>query len=692
MDSTFTIDHRDWHYDVSGGRLQALSGDMVQMQIMLAPTIEGRQTEVTEWGAEERGLFRARLSEGGSVCLQVREGHLAYWMDTHLTQIETLTYFPETSFTGSCWHTFMSDAHDCTWDVDQDQEVGVSTAYDGFSPFGADGQGMTDPGDFPPYWIWNTPVRAFAVHTGAGWLGFSMPGPLPVGLVRLGMKRSKLSISFDVVRGSCPEGMMPRVYFVTGLDDRDDILDQHRLVSCRLGFVDKKASDHPSWWTFPEYNYWDEYVRTQKASREQGKREPVLTAERYQEWLNTAKETLGLEHLNCTLEQGCYNYYGDYRPTEYMGEVEGLRAMVDRLREQGTHVGHYIHPYIVNDKCDFWSEHPEAFLKPKDKAHKSWWALEENVEKPDFHFLDWTHPLSREFMQAKLEFLYSDAQRCLNCDIVRSNNWVSPDPRAYTFHDPDWGIGDLMSYKVQKFIYETAKKIKPQCMVSKLSVGDPYMQRWADANYLCEEWNGYTDNWYKRGRIATHTTEGMIFLTDAFIVTLSKGDEYHMGMLSWNYPQTTWVRHAVHPYMHYREVQQKHFRRRNAGFHAAAIAPVRRGDISRVSVHRDGEVEQWRKRSEGKLAGFYAGLAIGKRTLVTYSESEARIATSVDRSIEFPLPPAARVEAVEMVPHEGESQSWEYALDKTDDGLKVRMHVEDCGRRALYYRLRYCLR
>ena len=70
-----------------------------------------------------------------------------------------------------------------------------------------------------------------------------------------------------------------------------------------------------------------------------------------------------------------------------------------------------------------------------------------------------------------------------------------------------------------------------------------------------------------------------------------------------------------------------------------------------------GEVEQWRKRTTGKLAGFYAALAIGKRTLVSYSTTEARLATSITRTVEFPLPSAAQVQKVEMVPHEGEPVS-----------------------------------
>ena len=248
-----------------------------------------------------------------------------------------------------------------------------------------------------------------------------------------------------------------------------------------------------------------------------------------------------------------------------------------------------------------------------------------------------------------------------------------------------------MSHNVQKFIYETAKRFKPDVMVSKISPGDPYMQRWSDAAYLCEEWNGYTDNWYRRGRIATRTITGMLFLTDAYFVTLTKGYEYYMGMLAWNYPQTFSVRHAVHPYTYYRQMSEKDFKRRNAGFRAALNAPLRVNDLSRVNILANGEVEQWRKRTSGKLAGFYAAIGIEKRTLVTFSETEARVSTGITRMVEFPLPPGTRVKKVEMVPHEGEPRIWDFESMMTAEGPGIRMHVVDCGRQALYYRLSYVL-
>jgi len=56
------------------------------------------------------------------------------------------------------------------------------------------------------------------------------------------------------------------------------------------------------------------------------------------------------------------------------------------------------------------------------------------------------------------------------------------------------------------------------------------------------------------------------------------------------------------------------------------------------------------------------------------------------------VPPGSEVEGVEMIPHEGPPQEWRWEMVDTAEGRGVRMQVEDCGRRALYYRVKYSLK
>lgn len=220
------------------------------------------------------------------------------------------------------------------------------------------------------------------------------------------------------------------------------------------------------------------------------------------------------------------------------------------------------------------------------------------------------------------------------------------------------------------------------------------MQPYADVNLLCEEWNGWTDTWYRRSRIVTRTIRGCAYITDPYFLTISKSYEYYMAMMVWCICEVPDVHHAVHPYTYFRELAPKDYKRRLSGCTVQANAPLNVTDLVRVEppVEREGEPTLWRKRTQGKLAGFYAALALSKRAFVTYRETEAQIATSETRSVRFPLPPGAKLKAVEMVTHNGAVRPCRAEPIDTDDGPGLEMRVQDCALTPLYYRVRYRLR
>lgn len=690
----FEIEWNGWLYRISGDKMLALREGKVRMETCLAPVIEGRQSAITSWHAEGRGAHRADLDTGGSVFLQVREGNLAYWMETDIPQIESLVYLPNTTFDGSHWQSYVSDGCDRLWEKCVDVEVPVSSAYDDLLHVdGADGAGLTDPGDKTPMFIWNMPSRAFSFQTSGGWLGFSIPGALPVGVTRLTMHKEVFSLDFEVLRPACAEGGMPVVYLVTGLQDAYDVLDEERAISERLGLMVDKSADHPSWWSAPGFKAYLEQWRLANEKKDAGEAVDYLSLisrEKLVDWIHTVKSDLGLEEMFAILEQGAYRYYGDYRPTDAIGGLEGFREMVDQLRDENVRMCFYIHPFMCNTKVDFYKEHPEAFCKPKESGHKTNYALDFGDTAPEFALIDWTHPLGREYILGQVEMILSDKPGCMNCDWLRSNHWRSPDPRVYDFYDPDWGIGDLMSMKVQKALYEKAKSIKPYACVSKAGLGASYMQPYADVALLAEEWNGWTDTWYKRGRLATRMQKNMLYIMDPFFLTITKSYEYYMAMAVWIMMEDPIVKHAIHPYQYFRELADKDFRRRRAGVQTQLNAPLNITDECRVEPVENG-VRLWRKRTQGPLAGWYASMAFGKRCFATYSETEARIATSETRTIDLPLPPGAKLRSVEMVPHEGGPEKWDYEEVMTTEGPGVHIYVEDCGQNALYYRLKYAL-
>lgn len=696
------IDAGGWQFLIRNDRLELSAGGSRQVVLPLTPRVSGRAAKLGRWRQVSARHFSASAQGLGSVHVGVRHGHVAYWIETKRAQFDSLTCFPGTTWNGERWQSYVSDHWDRLWERDRDQVVGVSSAYlDMTSVFGAEVGGQKDPRDTPPTYIWNMPVRAFSLQSGAGFVGFSIPGVQAIGVTRLDMKNRRFSLSFDALRPACTRGRTPTVYIVPGLEGSHDVLDAHRVISEKLGLMKRKSSRHPTWWTRPTYKASLEYIRiwqdmdrgipwTEHDQDLKDRHMSVITPENLRRWVYRVKKSLRVDEMNVMCEQGVFRIYGDYTPVPTLGGTAGFRALVDEFRSRKIHVCFYVHPFMVNAKIDYFRKHPEALCRPVDRKTALFYNTEHLYDSdPKFALLDWTHPKGRRYLLRQVEYILSHKQGCLDCDWIRSNHWRAPDPRYYRFHDPDWGIGDMMSYKAQKLVYERAKKVKPHCCVSKVGFAEPCIQPYADVNMICEDHTPWTDSWYERGEIATRLLRDMIYLTDPWQNSVTKATEYYTIMAAWCTNEVPDVDHMVHPYGVFFPMKPRDHRRRRAGVHVQANAPLNTTDEIHVRrpAHKHETPTIWRKRTVGPLKGWYAALALGRRTFVTYGDSEARIATTETRTVEVPLPPKATAGRVEMVPHEGRRSRWPSKIRNGHVVLKVR----DCGDKALYYRIAYRL-
>jgi len=690
---SFQTESNGIQFKVEGGRMSiGTSGDTL-IAVDIAPIINGATFPITDWTQHE-DFHAADVGNGTTVFLGIQEGHIAYWLETTMSQIQSLVYFSKLTFNGDHWRAYNADAYDRKLEKVVDLCIPIASAYDDIHhPDGRDGHGLTDPGDNPPLFMWNMPSQSFSLETSNGWFGFTWPGPWPTGITRLSMEREQLSMSFEVVRPACIRGKCPVVHFIGPNDDPYHVLDAERNISEKRGLTRSKSSEHPAFWTAPGFKAFLEHNRTTREhvtnDSADASSAPTMTCDKLEAWIRNVREDLALDEMFAIVEQGAYRYYGDYRPTDSMGGIGGFRSFVDRMREQKVHLCFYVHPYICNRKVDFYAQHPEAFCQPRNPDHRFEYGLEYSDAEPQYALIDWTHPTGREYILDQIHMLISDEDGCLNCDWLRSNHWRSPDAREYEFHDPDWGIGDLMSMKVQKLMYERVKSLKPHACVSKVGFAAPYMQPYSDLCILAEEWNGWTNTWYSRGRIASRLLTDTIRMTDPYFLTITKSYEYYMGMAVWNVIEDPIVRHAIHPYTYYRELDDKDFKRRRSGVEVQRIAPINITDEIHVEPRDEDDVEMWRKRTQGPLKGWYASLAFGKRCFATYSKTEARVGASQTRMIDLPLPPGAHVNIVEMVPHEGAPVNWETETVETCDGAGLRLQAPDCGYEAKFIRVCY---
>jgi len=708
------FEHEGHRYEIRRNHLHVSREGVRLLTLPMAPRANGKGRSLGTWRQVKPRHFTASVVGLGRIHLAVQHGRVAYWLDTEVKQFKTMTCFPGTTFRGEHWQSYVSDHWDRLWERDRDQDVGISSAYlDMTNVFGAEGGGQKDPRDTPPTYIWNMPVRAWSLETEAGFVGFAVPGPLPVGITRLSMKRRRFTVTFEALRPACTRGRTPVIYIVPGLPGSHDVLDEHRVLSEKLGLTKKKPDRHPAWWTKPTYKASLEYIRQWQdmerqpdpdTDRRKGvpasqavrdRRMGVITTDNVRRWTYGVKKSLRIDEMNVMLEQGMFRIYGDYTPVPTLGGTEGFRELVDEFRANKIRVCFYIHPFMVNTKIDYFHRHPEALCRPIDRKTELYYNSEHLYDaNPTFGLIDWTHPKGRRYLLRQVEYILSSKAGCLDCDWIRSNHWRAPDPRYYRFHNPDWGIGDLMGFKAQKLLYEHAKKVKPHCCVSKVGFAEPCIQPYADVNMLCEDHTPWTDTWYERGEIATRLLRDTIYLTDPWQNSVTKAQEYYTIMAAWCTNEVPDVAHMVHPYGIFFPMIDRDYNRRCAGVHTQANAPLHRTDeiCVRRPVSKHATPKVWRKRTRGPLKGWYAALALGRRTFVTYSEGEARIATTEDRTVRVPMPPGAAVRGVAMVPHQGRVAKHPATISSTDDGEQVTLRVQDCGKKAKYYRIKYRLR
>jgi len=663
------------------------------MSFPLIPKVEGENYKAEKWEEIQKECFKMNVKGLGSIHVAIREGYVCYWIETICKHFPKLTYFPDSHPTDTGCYTFLSDELDRYWSIDENFDVPLSSAYVDMHVDKEDGAGMTDPGDKPPTWIWNIPARALAIKGNGEWMGLSIPGPLSVGVTRLTMKREKFNITFEELRPTAQEWGPPRVYFIPGLTDPYDTLDCHRLISDECGLTNKEIKPHPEWWSYPPFKAAFEVHRANKGAwvvvDEQGNMTTALTTENWLKWTNHVEDYAGLKgNMNSEVDQLYFYGYGGKKVLDDLDGNEGFRKTIDSLRDRGIRVGLYMHLYMLDQTAtDFPDKHPEAICKKKDPSTVIKHGV--RVGSQDMTYVDWTHPLGREYMMSLVEWILSDKPGCLNADWLLINNNLGVDPRKFEFSNPDWGIGDLMSMKAMKLVYEKAKQIKPDCLVRRNSIAEPYMQPYCDITNMCEEWNGQTTAWYKRARIANRTLRNVIHQIDGCFVTLTKMTEYYFGLAAFTIPEIYSVEHTIHPYMYYREMRPKDYKRTKAAMQTYMNAPIKKGDESCIDYKDPDNIQIWRKYCSGKLKGWYAAIGLTKRCFVTYSEQEARLCSSQEKRVIVPLPPGAKLEGVYAVSHEGKVNSYPYEKKVKEGEDELKLWALDAAEEIMYIRINY---
>ena len=96
----------------------------------------------------------------------------------------------------------------------------------------------------------------------------------------------------------------------------------------------------------------------------------------------------------------------------------------------------------------------------------------------------------------------------------------------------------------------------------------------------------------------------------------------------------------------------------------------------------------YRLKRTGKLAGWYGALAPGEKTVVSYNENQALVASSENRYVYIPLPPESELTEVTCLYHDGREETCDYEPAGEN---RIKLYVEDSGKDVLNYKIMYKL-
>lgn len=641
-----------------------------QARFNLAPA-SNRRWKLGPWRGEGNRRVAAGPGLAAEVVVGVDHGHLFYEVRARENFFPRFTYLPDSRIHASRWQTFVYNSDDRQWVADQDKVVGVTAA-------------SVVLGEVQATWYPNVAphVAAYKLSDGT-WLGMCVPGPLPVAELQFRWINRRFSLRFDYLRPSGAEGQMPRVYLAPGLSEPESALEIQAALTQALGFW-RDRRGHPGWWNLPVWGLYDENCWVggsgvnppPPASR-------ALTPARVKNWVKRVEAITGLREFFIMAEQGYFSRYGEFEPVASLGKTKGMRRLIDDLRRQGKRVGLYFHPFFVDRRIPEIARHPE-WLAQGDAAPSAV-PISANMQVA---FVDWTHPDAREYLRRRIRYLLSAEEGCLNCDWLCVHNNHIPDPRQWKFHDPRWGVGDLLKFKVMREVYQAAKSAKPEALVRWI-IAESWAQPFVDRVYLNEDWSDTCDNWFRMARIVTRTLPGTLVDATPWFLSRAKAREFWMVLpafgIACNHPLSQF---RIGRHGHWEQAQPEDHRRWAASWRVYQNAPMT-ADQERRLDYRDGELVAYRKYTRGLLAGFYAARTLGRRCFATYNEYQALVTSTLAQVVDVPLPPGMDIAGVETVRHEGRASACSFQLVKQDCGMTARLEAQDSGAEVLCYRIRY---
>jgi len=528
-----------------------------------------------------------------------------------------------------------------------------------------------------------------ALRAGSDWLGVgTMAVPASQYGLEMAFAAGRATIDFyygGSLKVAGPTAL-PRISFFTAPDK----LAAGRAYIDRL-YADGLARPNTQWepeWGGPIYCFFSDQMyeyQTDRATLDLGS-EMVMTEnycndaflERCLEFL----ETHAIHYKVIIIDYGWFAANGEWAANTK--RFADFKTTIKKLQAQGKKVLLWYAPYFNDETSSNYREHPEIAVRQPDGTPLT--AVRFGTE---INYLsDFTHPAMRELCRRDLEKMLGP--NGLDADGIKIDCTNRPPTVENTFHDPAWGTGELFHYKAAKFIYETAKSIKPDCCINA-TAGNPFFNGTFDLHRLHDGMEYNLDSYEERAWAAWFCGAGISDLDDwpsydLFTVRAN------LRKIAYGAPSLYAVRKRGGPRKmrcstgYSMTVPQEDLELLGALYEMCGRAPA---DL-RQEIHIDPFRKVfWRKHGAGKLKGFYAAVTLnGNQAVAVYEEDVAHLVSISDIAVAIPLPPHASDVGVCAVARDGTDGA---AVDfEVFDGQLV-FEANRCVGDLKYYRICYTL-
>ncbi len=382
------------------------------------------------------------------------------------------------------------------------------------------------------------------------------------------------------------------------------------------------------------------------------------------------------------IDYGWFVCCGEWRP--HTRRFKDFKANIAQLQAMGKKVLVWYAPYFAAAQSLNAREHPEiAARKPDGTPFERIRLMTERN-----YVLDWTHPMTRELCKRDFEFMLGPEG--LNADGIKIDCTHEATRIENIFHDPAWGTGEMAHYKAAKFMYDTAKAIKPHCCINATS-GNPLFNGTYDLHRIHDLLEHNTDEYEERAWAASFCRAGMSDLDDwpsyNFLFVRSNLRKICYGVPSIYAVMKRGVgkkRQGSWGYTATPTEDEYQLLRAIYGMHTKVPVTLRQ----QIGIDPFRKVFN-RRHAEGKLKGFYAATTLcGNQAAVVYDEDAAHLVSIADVALAVPLPPGAKKVSLSVL---DQNEKAKPVRDFEIIGDELVFQSKRCSGDVKYYRVNYSL-